>query len=290
MWDHLGRHMTANVVGLETMWSAPVARFVARDGFGENVWLDESQDTVLATRLSGASVLQARGNRTGARSHRGANFLLQVKGTMSGFMADSWCEAAHIGLSPELLDRAAELAGQPKLSGRLRTDLVFPENQPYFDAMIRQYVWRAMDTRNPPTALEMESHILQILDWLIALHCTGRAPAKFRGGLTSLQLRRLADYVDAHLGEEIFIDTLSGIVDCGAKHFARAFRQATGVPPHRWLLQRRVERAQHLLKSSAASISEIALDTGFVDQSHLTSVFRKHTGMTPGAFRKHVGG
>ncbi|MGQ4828069.1 hypothetical protein, partial [Enterococcus faecalis] len=87
----------------------------------------------------------------------------------------------------DLLDRAAALAGQPKLSGRLRPDIVFPEKQQELDMMVRHYVRRAMNSANPPTTLEMESRILHILDRLLCLHSDKNTDQRFRGGLSNLQ-------------------------------------------------------------------------------------------------------
>jgi AraC-like DNA-binding protein len=73
-----------------------------------------------------------------------------------------------------------------------------------------------------------------------------------------------------------------------AKHFARAFRQSTGVPPHRWLIEKRIERAKALLLGGGLSLAEIALACGFADQSHFTAAFRRGTGITPGAYRRET--
>lgn len=104
------------------------------------------------------------------------------------------------------------------------------------------------------------------------------------GGLTPLQLRRVRDNIDARLDQEISLAQLAG--DCGlsTSHFARAFARSTGVPPHRWLTQRRVERAKELMQTEA-SLAEIALMCGFSDQSHLTRVFAQAVGVTPGRWR-----
>jgi AraC family transcriptional regulator len=104
------------------------------------------------------------------------------------------------------------------------------------------------------------------------------------GGLTPLQLRRVQHNVDARLDQDISLAQLAG--DCGlsTSHFARAFARSTGVPPHRWLTQRRVERAKGLMRTDA-SLAEIALMCGFSDQSHLTRVFAQVVGITPGRWR-----
>jgi transcriptional regulator GlxA family with amidase domain len=92
--------------------------------------------------------------------------------------------------------------------------------------------------------------------------------------------------MDAGLNKEITIAQLAD--DCGlsASQFARAFRQSTGCPPHRWLLQRRIERAQNLLLTSDKTLPEIASSCGFSDQSHLTRAFGQTVGTSPGLWRR----
>jgi AraC family transcriptional regulator len=69
-------------------------------------------------------------------------------------------------------------------------------------------------------------------------------------------------------------------------HFSRSFKRSVGIAPHQYLMQQRVERAKQLLKRQAISISHIALDCGFANQTHLTKVFRQMTGVTPKAYQK----
>jgi AraC-like DNA-binding protein len=106
----------------------------------------------------------------------------------------------------------------------------------------------------------------------------------FRGGLTPLQSRRAADLLLQDLKGDCTIAELA--VHCGLspRHFARAFKATHGMPPHKWLLEQRIEHAKILLEG-ATPISEIALACGFADQSHFTRVFRTLVGTTPAAWR-----
>jgi AraC family transcriptional regulator len=107
-----------------------------------------------------------------------------------------------------------------------------------------------------------------------------------RGGLTSKALARVIDYIHNHLAEDISLIELSSLAGCSQQHFKRAFKQSVGLPPHRFLLARRVERAQELLAQGNLSIAEVAISSGFSTQSHLTAVFRQQTGATPGQWRR----
>jgi AraC-like DNA-binding protein len=102
-----------------------------------------------------------------------------------------------------------------------------------------------------------------------------------RSGLGRLQLKRTLEYIDANLLKELHLKELAGIVSLSASHFGRAFKTATGLPPHKWVMQRRVQLAQRLMKDSGKSISIAAHATGFLSQSHFTKVFHSVTGATP---------
>ena len=87
------------------------------------------------------------------------------------------------------------------------------------------------------------------------------------------------------LADPLSILEIAAQINMAPGHFARAFRQATGQSPHRWLMDRRIERAKDLLRSDMI-LAEIALTCGFVDQSHLTRVFSRRERLTPGAWRR----
>jgi AraC-like DNA-binding protein len=105
------------------------------------------------------------------------------------------------------------------------------------------------------------------------------------GGLSAGAIRRVQEYMKAHLGEGIDLTMLAGVAGLSVHHFARQFKQTLGVTPHHYLLQKRVERAQEMLALTDLSLSEIAYATGFADQSHLARHFRYMLGTTPSGFR-----
>jgi AraC family transcriptional regulator len=102
------------------------------------------------------------------------------------------------------------------------------------------------------------------------------------------RIRAAVDFIHANLGWTITLEELAAEADLSPGYFVTAFRQATGLPPHRYVLKERVERAKLLLAEPDRAISQIALDVGFSSQSHLTSVFRRTTGMTPKSYRGAV--
>lgn len=110
-----------------------------------------------------------------------------------------------------------------------------------------------------------------------------------RGGLARWQELRAKEVMSSNLSEEISLNRLADECGLSVRHFARAFRQSTGVPPHRWLLKHRVDRAKELLSIRALRLADIALTCGFADQSHFTRVFTALVGASPNAWRRAIG-
>ena len=106
------------------------------------------------------------------------------------------------------------------------------------------------------------------------------------GALSRAKLRAIIEYVDEHLDASLTLEHLAAVVHLSAYHFARQFKVATGQPPHQYVIARRVERAQQLLRQDHdLSLAEIAAGAGFSDQSHFSHHFKRLTGVTPGRFR-----
>jgi AraC-like DNA-binding protein len=95
---------------------------------------------------------------------------------------------------------------------------------------------------------------------------------------------RVVDFMHEHYAEDLSLEKLADIAMLSRYHFLRVFQRKTGLPPHQHLLQIRVMRARDLLRGGA-SVGQAALETGFVDQSHLTKCFKRVYGITPGAYR-----
>ncbi len=106
------------------------------------------------------------------------------------------------------------------------------------------------------------------------------------GGLAPWRIRRLKAFVEAHLSQPIRVADLSGVVGLSATHFSRAFGRSFGEPPHVYLIQRRLDRARHLMLTSDISLSDLAAACGFSDQAHFCRLFRRYTGRTPAAWRR----
>jgi transcriptional regulator GlxA family with amidase domain len=109
-----------------------------------------------------------------------------------------------------------------------------------------------------------------------------------RGGLAPWRLRRATEWLEAHMADDARLADLAAAVGLSERHLCTAFRVSTGRPPHRWLLERRVERAKALLAAAtggAPSVTEVAMACGFSSSAHFATMFRRATGKTPTAWR-----
>ena len=141
---------------------------------------------------------------------------------------------------------------------------------------------------NPWSRQYAEALSVVLMHELIRLERSPSAAVKpLRGGLPVWQQRRVADFIEEHLANEISLAALAELVELSLFHFARAFTQSFGVPPHRYHMARRLDRARVLLQKQALSVTEIGIQIGFRETSSFTRAFRRVTGLTPTEFRRH---
>jgi AraC family transcriptional regulator len=107
-----------------------------------------------------------------------------------------------------------------------------------------------------------------------------------KGGLPGYRLRRVRDYIASNLDKELSLSDLAGLSGASPHYFGELFRQSTGMSPARYVLIQRIERAKELLRNPILSVLDVAVQTGFSDQSHFTKVFRRIAGMTPSQYRR----
>ncbi len=105
--------------------------------------------------------------------------------------------------------------------------------------------------------------------------------ANYANGLSQFTLQQVTEYIHEHLHQDLKLIELSAIAQLSPYYFLRLFKQRLGITPHQYILQCRIEKAKHLLQQTQLSIADIALQTGFSDQSHMTRCLKQKLGMTP---------
>ena len=138
-----------------------------------------------------------------------------------------------------------------------------------------------------PLPLFTEGWAMQALAYVA--RATPRLQRRRSCGLAPWQLHRAKETMRSDPSENLPIAAIAKACKLSSSHFTRAFKVSTGVPPHRWLVEMRVESARELLAKSIVPLAEIAYTCGFTDQSHMSRVFGRVVGMSPGARRrKHI--
>jgi AraC family transcriptional regulator len=136
-----------------------------------------------------------------------------------------------------------------------------------------------------PLASESLANLLAV--YLIRHVLAPRGPAPKRDGtLPRGRLRAVVEYIEEHLDAGPTLEQMAAAARLSVYHFARQFKAATGLPPHQYVIRRRVERAKQLLRAGTdLSLAEVAFDSGFSDQSQFSRHFKRLVGVTPGQFR-----
>lgn len=153
-------------------------------------------------------------------------------------------------------------------------------------AHLRNGAGETLATLESPSAVINSHAPLQSLLRAVMASAAGVTQSGARCRLPPRYLREIQEHVDANLDAPLSVIDLSGRIGISPSHFSRCFRQSVGMPPHRYVMQRRVLRAKQLLTQTSLPLSEIALAAGFSDQSHFSRHFHRQTGVPPRAFRR----
>lgn len=200
-----------------------------------------------------------------------------------------WDIAGPINVSHVFLTRARLQDCADQLAGGKSVELLARVS---FDdpvaARVMEMLGREAAAADPSARLFVEQATDLLCTQLMRGHSSFKAlePAVDRRGLADWQVRKVTDYMRAHLDESIGLDRLAGLVGLSRFHFCTAFRQATGRTPHEWLVTLRIERACQLLAGPELSITDVALAVGYETPSAFATRFRKQIGVTPTAFRR----
>ena len=142
-----------------------------------------------------------------------------------------------------------------------------------------------MNWSEPSERLLTSSLASAVLDHALLSQVGMRGGLNLKGGLAAWQRRQLVEHIEHSLAEPISIGQLAAHCALSPYHFARMFRESFGIPPHQYVLARRMSRARELLRSRSLVLGDIALACGFASASHFTNRFKQAMGATPGEYR-----
>src|SRR5215831_11041911 len=115
-----------------------------------------------------------------------------------------------------------------------------------------------------------------------------RSVRPLRGGLGPARLRRIKEFVQAKMEDELTLIEMAESVELSPAHFSRMFRKSTGETPHQFVLRNRIERAKEMLRAPEARVLDVAVACGFKTQQHFARVFRRISGASPTEYRYEV--
>jgi AraC family transcriptional regulator len=200
------------------------------------------------------------------------------------------CRVMHLFIEPDLLSRRYEEAGvlqRPPL-GSIADPRIFR------DVAIERLA-SALEQANPVADVSGRLYADSICDAIVArllaraAECTPLA-ARHASPLPKWRLRRALDFIEANLAQPIGLADVAASAGLTRMHFAAQFRSTTGYSPHAFVLRRRIEHAQMLLRSSTLNVLDVALSCGFGSHAHFTTVFGRMVGETPNNWRTRMRG
>ena len=158
------------------------------------------------------------------------------------------------------------------------------------DPLLRQIVlaiYQESIQSTPPNRLYLESLQNTALLHLLRHHCHLEVvEPNLHNGLTSLQLQKIIEYVNANLSQDLKLAELAKVINVSPPYFGRLFKQSMDISPHQYVLQCRIKKAKTLLAQGKLPVKQIVQTIGFYDQSHFSRVFRKYVGVTPKQYQK----
>ena len=200
----------------------------------------------------------------------------------AGWFCRPGCHLLYLRLCPDFIARVTEEleTAQRDLTGRF----AFRDPQIEF---IGKSLLSELASQNLGGRLYAES-LTNALSIHLLRHYNEVAATSYRRkeGLPPKRLRQVLDYIHEHLDQNLSLEELAGISGVSAPYFASQFRLSTGVAPHQFVIQERVERAKILLLRGEQSIAEVAFSVGFADQSHLNRHMKRLLNVTPKTFFK----
>ncbi|MEI9924238.1 MAG: AraC family transcriptional regulator [Bradyrhizobium sp.] len=193
-------------------------------------------------------------------------------------------EALTFHIPRAAFDELASDAGRPRLAHLACTPGIVDPVLVHLTAALLP----AFEQPEQANSLFVDYVMLAVCSYLAGKYGDGGKPstAVKKGGLASAQLRRAREMLAANSGGQLLLADVARECGLSRQYFTKAFKASTGLAPHRWLQQHRIEQAKQLLRDTPLPIADIAIRCGFADQSHLTRVFTALVGLSPAAWRR----
>jgi|HubBroStandDraft_5_1064220.scaffolds.fasta_scaffold37540_2 AraC family transcriptional regulator len=276
----------------------PGAVTAASDNLGWNgVWLrgyrygaldvvvPPVSDFTIVSYLRGATLMERRCEGAWTRTYCGpGDVSLLTRSQRSHWHWTEEIDVSHVYLSESLVSGiCAEVTDRSIADVRLQD--VVKTHDPIVTATVAAITGEARQ-QALGGGLYVEAAATQLVVHLLRKY----ARVTFRertgeGRLSPAQVRRMTDYIESRLHEQLSLETLAAVAGMGVWTFTRHFRESFGRTPHAYIIERRIDRARRLLVEGSLPIKEVASVCGFADQAHMTRLFRAHLHTTPATLR-----
>ena len=243
-----------------------------------------SHHTISVMTGERCDLYQRRNGKELLATMRACDVIITPAGPPKQWRHKDEAEFIAVRMPPSFLQRIID---EERGAAKRRTELL--DNFQTRDAHIEQLVKRLLGesmTKAYATKTYAEALATELGVHLLRNYCvTSRSVVEHAQGLPIYKLRRATEFIEENLREDLTLDRLSETLAMSPGHFAHAFKKTTGLAPHHYVVERRIDRAKGLLRKSELPIAEIAHRVGFRNQSHFSFAFRRATGVTPREFR-----
>lgn len=194
-------------------------------------------------------------------------------------------QTLHIHLSQHLLAQTVDSMTQHAAS-----HISLVRQSGFQDSLVTQIglsLWQELECRSAGSKLYAQSAAQMLAVHLLRNYGSAKIDITMpRGKLSSQQINMVTEFVWANIREELSLDEMARLVGFSPYHFTRLFRQSTGHTPHQFVLRQRIEFAKRLIRSCDMPLIQVAIESGFASQSHMTQMFRRFLGITPKSYRE----
>ena len=263
-------------------WTAFTVEFYRARGV--DVVTQCSYHTISVITGDTGELYQRRNGKELRAAMRAGDVIITPAGPPKHWRHEGEVEFIAVRMPPSFLQRIVD---DERGGSKRHADLLdnFQTRDPHIEQLVKRILGESM-TKAYASKTYAEALATELGVHLLRNYCvTGRIVSENGHGLPIYKLRRATEFIEENLRDDLTLDRISEVLTMSPGHFAHAFKTTTGLAPHHYVVERRIDRAKGLLRKTELPIAEIAHRVGFRNQSHFSFAFRRATGLTPRQFR-----
>jgi AraC family transcriptional regulator len=244
-----------------------------------------SYHTIAVMTGDSCDIYQCRNDKELSATMRAGDVIITPAGPPKHWRFEDEAELIAVRISPWFLQRIID---EEHGAAKRHPDLLdnFRTRDPHIEQLVKRLLGESV-TKSYASRICAEAVATELAVHCLRNHCVINGAAADHGyGLPIYKVRRATEFIEENLREDLTLDRLSELLAMSPGHFAHAFKTTTGLAPHHYVVERRIDRAKGLLRKTELPIAEIAHRVGFHNQSNFSFAFRRATGVTPRRFRE----